>query len=35
MPGLLFKERGPRFFKGPERPRQNDLAFTEMVVFGP
>ena len=30
-----FKERGPRFFKGPERPRQNDLAFTEMVVFGP
>jgi hypothetical protein len=35
VPGLLFKERGPRFFKGPERPRQNDLAFTEMVVFGP
>ena len=32
---LLFKQRGPRFFKGPERPRQNDLAFTEMVVFGP
>jgi hypothetical protein len=35
VPGLLFKERGPRFFKGPERPRRNDLAFTEMVVFGP
>jgi hypothetical protein len=35
VPGLLFKDRGPRFFKGPERPRQNDLAFTEMVVFGP
>jgi len=35
VPGLLFKERGPRFFKGPERPRQNDLAFTEMVLFGP
>jgi hypothetical protein len=35
VPGLLFRERGPRFFKGPERPRQNDLAFTEMVVFGP
>lgn len=34
-PGVLFKERGPRFFKGPDRPRQNDLAFTEMVVFGP
>ena len=35
VPGLLFKARGPRFFKGPERPRQNDLAFTEMVLFGP
>ena len=35
LPGLIFKERGPRFFKGPARPRQNDLAFTEMVVFGP
>jgi hypothetical protein len=38
MPGLLgafFKDRGPRFFKGPDRPRRNDLAFTEMVVFGP
>ena len=35
VPGLLFKERGPRFFKGPERPRPNDLAFTEMVLFGP
>jgi hypothetical protein len=34
-PGLLFKDRGPRFFKGPQRPRPNDLAFTEMVVFGP
>ena len=35
VPGLLFKNRGPRFFKGPQRPRPNDLAFTEMVVFGP
>jgi len=35
VPGLLFRKRGARFFKGPERPRQNDLAFTEMVVFGP
>jgi hypothetical protein len=33
--GLWFKDRGPRYFKGPERPRLNDLAFTEMVVFGP
>jgi hypothetical protein len=38
IPGLVgafFKDRGPRFFKGPVRPRRNDLAFTEMVVFGP
>jgi hypothetical protein len=38
MPGLIgvfFKDRGPRFFKGPTQPRPNDLAFTEMVVFGP
>jgi hypothetical protein len=38
VPGLLgvwFKHRGPRYFKGPERPRLNDLAFTEMVLFGP
>jgi len=33
--GLFFKDRGPRFFKGPMQPRPNDLAFTEMVVFGP
>jgi hypothetical protein len=35
LTGLWFKHRGPRYFKGPERPRLNDLAFTEMVVFGP
>jgi hypothetical protein len=35
LAGLWFKNRGPRYFKGPERPRLNDLAFTEMVVFGP
>jgi hypothetical protein len=35
LAGLFFKDRGPRYFKGPERPRPNDLAFTEMVVFGP
>jgi hypothetical protein len=33
--GVWFKDRGPRYFKGPDRPRLNDLAFTEMVVFGP
>jgi hypothetical protein len=35
LAGLWFKDRGPRYFKGPEPPRLNDLAFTEMVVFGP
>jgi hypothetical protein len=35
LPGLWFARRGPRYFKGPSEPRLNDLAFTEMVVFGP
>jgi hypothetical protein len=35
LPGVWFRDRGPRYFKGPQRPRLNDLAFTEMVVFGP
>jgi hypothetical protein len=38
VPGLVgrfYKDRTPRFFKGPDRPAMNDLAFTEMVVFGP
>lgn len=33
--GAYFKHRGAKFFKGPTAPRPNDLAFTEMVVFGP
>jgi hypothetical protein len=35
LAGVFFKDRTPRYFKGPSRPRVNDLAFTEMVVFGP
>ena len=35
LAGRFFKGRGARFCKGPATPRQNDLAFTEMVVFGP
>ena len=35
LPGLFFKDRTPRYYKGPNRPALNDLAFTEMVVFGP
>ena len=38
LPGLVgrfFKDKAPRYFKGPDRPRLNDLAFTELVLFGP
>jgi len=37
VPGLVgrfFADKAPRFFKGPERPRPNDLSFTELVLFG-
>ena len=37
VPGLVgkyFKGRQPKYFKGDERPRLNDLAFTETVLFG-
>jgi hypothetical protein len=33
--GLYRPERGPKYFKGPERPRIGDLSFCEAVVFGP
>ena len=38
LPGLVGKfmrNRGPKYFKGPERPRLGDLAFSESVLFGP
>jgi hypothetical protein len=38
MPGLIgkyFFDRRPNYFKGPERPRIGDLAYSEMVLFGP
>ncbi len=38
LPGLIGKfmrNRGPKYFKGPERPRLGDLAFSENVLFGP
>ena len=37
VPGLIgkyFKGRQPKYFKGGERPRLNDLTFTETVLFG-
>lgn len=33
--GIYLEDRGPKYFKGPERPRLGDLAFCESVVFGP
>lgn len=33
--GIFRRDRGPKYFKGPERPRLGDLAFTESVLFGP
>lgn len=38
LPGVIGKylrNRGPKYFKGPERPRLGDLAFCESVLFGP
>lgn len=35
LAGLYLRDKIPRYYKGPRRPRQNDLAFTEMVLFGP
>jgi len=36
VPGLVgryFPDRNPRFFKGPNQPRANDLAFSETVLL--
>jgi hypothetical protein len=32
--GLYFNGATPKYFKGPERPRLGDLAYTEAAVFG-
>lgn len=33
--GKFMRARGPKYFKGPERPRLGDLAFCDSVWFGP
>jgi len=33
--GKYARDRGPKYFKGPDRPRLGDLAFSESVFFGP
>jgi hypothetical protein len=34
VPGRFLKDRWPRYYRGPRRPRPNDLAYTEAVVLG-
>ena len=37
IPGLVgkyFGNKAPKYFKGPDRPRFGDLAYTEAVMFG-
>jgi hypothetical protein len=38
IPGLVgkfFRHRGPKYFKGPQRPHLGDLAYTEYALWGP
>lgn len=32
--GRYFRDRGPKYFRGPNAPRPGDLAYSEFVVFG-
>jgi hypothetical protein len=34
LAGKFLAGKRPRFFKGPERPRCGDLAYTEIAMFG-
>jgi hypothetical protein len=36
MPGLigLYRDRNPKYFKGPHQPSLGDLAYTERAMFG-
>lgn len=34
LAGKFFAGKKPRFFRGPERPRCGDLAYTEIAMFG-
>jgi len=33
--GIYRESRGRKYFKGPNAPRLGDLAYTELVLFGP
>ena len=32
--GRYFDAKMPKYFKGPDRPRLGDLAYTEAAMFG-
>lgn len=32
--GKYFADRGPKYFKGPHKPRLGDLSYSEAVLFG-
>jgi hypothetical protein len=33
LPGRYLHGRSPRFFKGPDRPRQGDISYTQAAMF--
>jgi hypothetical protein len=35
LKGVYLTPRGPKYFKGPHKPQLGDLAWTELVLFGP
>ena len=35
LPGYFRAGMGPKYFRGPHRPRRGDIAYTERVIFGP
>jgi hypothetical protein len=35
LPGIYSEKLGRKYFKGPNPPRLGDLAYSELVVFGP
>jgi hypothetical protein len=34
LPGMYYEGRNPMYFRGPDRPRLGDLAYTEAALFG-
>ncbi len=35
LPGFFLRQDCPKYYRGPDRPRLGDLAYTERVIFGP